>query len=109
MIAFTRIGDELTADDANVDATYGRVDAAYGPDEVGSYPASRSPFGVDDMSGNVFDLVTSSVKADQLVIRGGAYFFRTINSRVTNREQVPSSYRDVTTGIRVCAASSEGM
>ena len=61
------------------------------------------------MSGNVFELVTSSVKADQLVIRGGAYFFQTINSRATNQEQVPSSYRDVATGIRVCAASSEGM
>ena len=100
-------GDELSAEDANVDETYGRVDSAYGPDEVGSYPSSRSPFGVDDMAGNVFDLVTSSVKANELSIRGGAYYFQLVNSRVTNREPVPSSYRDVTTGIRVCAAITE--
>ena len=50
-------GDELDADDANFDVTYGRVDSAYGPDVVGSHPASRSPFGVDDLAGNVFELV----------------------------------------------------
>ena len=100
-------GDELSAEDANVDETYGRVDSAYGPDEVGSYASSRSPFGVDDMAGNVFDLVTSSVTANELSIRGGAYYFQLINSRITNREPVPSSYRDVTTGIRVCAAINE--
>jgi len=100
-------GDELTGEDANIDETYGRVDAAYGPDEVGSHPASRSPFGVDDLAGNVFDLVTSSLRPDELVIRGGAYFFQPINERSSNREAVPASYRDITTGIRVCATSNE--
>jgi formylglycine-generating enzyme required for sulfatase activity len=100
-------GDELTGEDANIDETYGRVDAAYGPDEVGSHPASRSPFGVDDLAGNVFDLVTSSLKPNELVIRGGAYWFQPISERSTNREPVPASYRDITTGIRVCANSSE--
>jgi formylglycine-generating enzyme required for sulfatase activity len=100
-------GDELTGDDANIDETYGRVDAAYGPDEVGSHPASRSPFGVDDLAGNVFDLVTSSLKRDELVIRGGAYWFQPISERSTNREPVPASYRDITTGIRVCSTSGE--
>ncbi len=101
-------GDELAPDEANIDITYGRVDPAYGPDEVGSHPASRSPFGVDDLAGNVFDLVTSSLEPNQYVIRGGAYFFQPINSRSTNREQVPPTYRDITTGIRVCASLSEG-
>ena len=50
-------GDELRAEDANIDLTYGRVDSAYGPDAVGSHPASRSPFGVDDLAGNVLELV----------------------------------------------------
>jgi formylglycine-generating enzyme required for sulfatase activity len=100
-------GDELTGEDANIDQTYGRVDAAYGPDEVGSHPASRSPFDVDDLAGNVFDLVTSSLKPDELVIRGGAYWFQPISERSTNREPVPASYRDITTGIRVCSTSGE--
>ena len=72
-------GDELASDDANFDSTYGRVDSAYGPDAVGSHPASRSPFGVDDLAGNVFELVTSSLKPDELVIRGGAYYFGSTN------------------------------
>jgi len=100
-------GDELAGDDANIDQTYGRVDAAYGPDEVGSHPASRSPYDVDDLAGNVFDLVTSSLKPDELVIRGGAYWFQPISERSSNREPVPASYRDITTGIRVCATSNE--
>jgi formylglycine-generating enzyme required for sulfatase activity len=97
-------GDELAADDANIDVTYGRVDTAYGPDEVGSHPASASPFGVDDMIGNVFELATSSLKPNELVIQGGAYFFQAINARITNHEGVFSTYRDVTTGLRVCAS-----
>ena len=97
-------GDELAPDDADIDATYGRVDTAYGPDQVGSHPSSASPFGVDDMAGNVFELVTSSLNPAELVIRGGGYFFQAINARITNHEVVPSTYRDITTGLRVCAS-----
>jgi formylglycine-generating enzyme required for sulfatase activity len=96
-------GDELSAEDANFDLTYDRTDGAYGPDEIGSHPASRSPFGVDDLAGNVYELVTSSMKPDELLIRGGAYYYGSISARVTNREPVPASFSDVTTGIRVCA------
>jgi eukaryotic-like serine/threonine-protein kinase len=97
-------GDELRAEDANFDLTYGRKDPAYGPDEVGTHPASRSPFGVDDMAGNVFELMTSSLGANEVVVRGGGYYFAAINCRVTNRQVVPSGFRDMTTGIRVCAS-----
>ena len=45
-------GDHLDPDDANLDLTYGKEPLAFGPDEVGSHPASRSPFGVDDLCGN---------------------------------------------------------
>ena len=47
------------------------------------------------------------MKRDELVIRGGAYYFKSVNCRSTNREPVPPTFRDVTTGIRICA-SSEG-
>src|SRR5207249_1196933 len=46
-------GNALAPDDANIDVTYGRDPLAFGPDEVGSHPASRSPVGADDMAGNV--------------------------------------------------------
>ena len=38
-------GYHLAPADANHFATYG---AGAGPDQVGSYPVSRSPFGIDD-------------------------------------------------------------
>src|SRR5262249_25267947 len=52
-------GDHLAPDDADFDATYGRVPEAFGPDEVGAHPASRSPFGVDDMVGNLWEWTDS--------------------------------------------------
>lgn len=97
-------GDELLADDANIDATYGRVDSAYGPDMVGLHPSSRSPFELDDMAGNLLELVSSSQRPGEIVMRGGAYFFNSITARATNRNAVSKSFRDVTTGIRVCAS-----
>jgi formylglycine-generating enzyme required for sulfatase activity len=100
-------GDGLEADDANFDVTYGRVDSAFGPDVVGAHPDSRSPFGIDDLAGNVFELTRSSVTADQFVIRGGAYYFNAATCRITNRNTVPATLRDVTTGIRVCASIAE--
>ena len=97
-------GDELSADDANIDVSYGRVDSAYGPDMVGLHPSSRSPFEVDDMAGNLLELVGSSQRPGEIVMRGGAYFFNSITARATNRNAVSKSFRDVTTGIRVCAS-----
>jgi serine/threonine protein kinase/formylglycine-generating enzyme required for sulfatase activity len=101
-------GDELDTDDANFDATYGRVASAYGPDAVGSHPVSRSPFDVDDLAGNVLEFTTSSMTSGETAIRGGAYYFNAISSRSTNREPFPATFRDVTTGIRVCASTQEG-
>jgi formylglycine-generating enzyme required for sulfatase activity len=100
-------GDELQPDDANFDVTYGRVASAYGPDAVGSHPGSRSPFGVDDLAGNVLEFAISSQARDEFVIRGGAYFFNSVSSRSTNREPVPRTLRDATTGVRVCATFGE--
>jgi len=100
-------GDDLASADANFDLTYGRAGAAYGPDTVGAHPLSRSPFGIDDMAGNVFELVRSSLTPDEFVARGGAYYFNSATCRLTNRNTVPSTIRDVTAGIRVCASVEE--
>jgi len=61
--------------------------AALGRDEVGSHPASRGPFGVDHMSGNVFELTRS--------------IFPT--PAIANREVVEASFRNARTGLRVSA------
>jgi formylglycine-generating enzyme required for sulfatase activity len=97
-------GDDLQPDDANFDLTYGRIASAYGPDAVSSHPASRSPFGVDDLAGNVMELIVSSQQRDEMVIRGGGYWFGAASCRSTNREPVPSTIKDVATGLRVCAS-----
>jgi formylglycine-generating enzyme required for sulfatase activity/predicted Ser/Thr protein kinase len=96
-------GDVLDRADANFDLTYDRTDGAYGPDEVGTHPLSQSPFGIDDMAGNVFELVVSSQRANELVMRGGSAFISAISARITNREPVTREFRDVSTGFRVCA------
>ena len=100
-------GDDLASADANFDLTYGRVGAAFGPDTVGAHPLSRSPFGIDDMAGNLFELARSSITPDELVARGGAYYFSSATCRLTNRNTVQSTIRDVTAGFRVCASVEE--
>lgn len=98
-------GGNLGPQDANFDQTYARSTLEMGPDETGSHPASRSPFGLDDMAGNVFEWTTSRLGKDELLVRGGGYFFAAIAARVTNRTMVDSSFRDPNVGVRICAAA----
>jgi formylglycine-generating enzyme required for sulfatase activity len=102
-------GDRLAPDDANIDTTYGKQPGGFGPDEVGSHPASRSPFGLDDMAGNAWEWTRSSLEPGKAVLRGGSYALAGICSRSTNRELVVPSIRDVSIGLRVCADPPAGM
>ena len=96
-------GDALGPDDANVDLTYGKEPGGFGPDEVGSHPTSRSPFGVEDMAGNAWEWTRSAVEPGRVVARGGAYYFASGSARVANRELPERTLRDITVGLRVCA------
>ena len=98
-------GNTLEPDDANFDETYGRMPQTMGPDEVGSYPASRSPFGVEDMAGNVFEWVISSVARNEVVARGGSYFYDQTSGQTHNRTMVDASFQDPNLGLRVCASA----
>ncbi|HEU4412461.1 MAG TPA: SUMF1/EgtB/PvdO family nonheme iron enzyme, partial [Polyangiaceae bacterium] len=93
-------GRRLEPDAANYDETYDRVDM--GPDEVGSHPASRSPFGLDDMAGNAFEWVRSSLDEGQFVVRGGSYFHDQKTARAVNRAVSTAALRDATLGFRLC-------
>jgi formylglycine-generating enzyme required for sulfatase activity len=93
-------GEALAHDDANIDETYGRAALAYGPDEVGSYPRSASPFDVFDMAGNVWELAGSPTRP---IIRGGSWYNPRLSSRVANREPTEALQRDVEIGVRICA------
>jgi len=96
-------GSALAPDDANIDVTYGRQPLAYGPDEVGSHPASRSPIGADDMAGNVWEWTRSVDSADGPVARGGGWYTADLSARSTNREHSEPTQRHVYIGVRLCA------
>lgn len=96
-------GDRMKPDDANIDITYGKQIANMGPDEVGSHPTSISPFGVEDMAGNVFEWTRSSVEVGKVAVRGGAYFYDQTTAQALNRTVFDEDFRDPALGLRVCA------
>ena len=97
-------GNVLHPADANFDATYGKQGASFGPDEVGSHPASRSPFGVDDLAGNVWEWVESSLARGEAVARGGSAHAAANTCRIPNRETPEPSFRAAVLGMRICAS-----
>jgi formylglycine-generating enzyme required for sulfatase activity len=96
-------GDWLAPDDANIDVTYGREPWGFGPDEVGSHPRSRSPFGVDDLAGNVWEWTRSDVEPQKPSSQGGSWYQSDITAHSANRDVVEPTQREAVTGLRVCA------
>ena len=96
-------GDRIDSSSANISTTYGKVASAYGPDPVGSYPQSESPFGLSDTAGNVYELTISPHSRELMVARGGAFYFDVFASNIANRFEIPANLRHSTVGLRVCA------
>lgn len=74
-----------------------------GPDEVGSYPSSISPFGLLDMAGNATEWASSRLKPGEVLLRSGSYYFGSLTQRATNRSVFDRSARDPGATVRVCA------
>jgi formylglycine-generating enzyme required for sulfatase activity len=100
-------GDRLAPGDSDFAETYGRKTESFGPDEVGSHPASDSPFGVSDLAGNAWEWVASVSGNEQVAIRGGSWYHNPLAARSNNREPVEPQLRDVTIGLRLCASLRE--
>jgi formylglycine-generating enzyme required for sulfatase activity len=96
-------GAALASDDADIDVTYGREPLAFGPDEVGSHPASRSPVGADDMAGNVWEWVRSVETPDAPLLRGGSWYQGALTAHSENREPGEPTMRYLLLGLRLCA------
>jgi formylglycine-generating enzyme required for sulfatase activity len=95
-------GRALHAADANIDETYGRKPAAFGPDEVGSYPASNSPYDVADLAGNVWELVI--VGKDKPWLVGGSFYQTAFAASCENRgNPADRSQVSIRAGLRICA------
>jgi eukaryotic-like serine/threonine-protein kinase len=92
-------GPVLEGDDANIDETHGR--ALMGPDEVSAHPRSRSPFGLDDTAGNVFEWAVS--EQGEFILRSGSYQHDRKTAQLTNRSPMVRSQRYAAAGIRLCA------
>ena len=95
-------GRPLTGQDANIDITYGRRDGGFGPDEVGSYPASASPFGLLDTAGNVWEM-TRGATGSELLMRGGAFYVGPRSAHFANRMIITRTFRHLHAGLRICA------
>lgn len=94
-------GHDLAADDANIDVTYGQKDGAFGPDEVGSHPASTSPFGLADTSGSLWEITRA--RDGGFVTRGGTFYNDATTAHLANRQVIDKTYRQVLVGVRICA------
>ncbi|MDC0712549.1 SUMF1/EgtB/PvdO family nonheme iron enzyme [Stigmatella sp. ncwal1] len=105
--ADTRIyphGDVLEPDDANFDRTYGQKTRAFGPDEVGSHPASDSPFGISDLAGNVWEWNTTAADPTVALYSGGSFYQDMVGARSNNHARGEPSQRTPHVGLRLCAA-----
>ena len=98
-------GDRLSPEDANIDATYGREPSSFGPDPVGTHPASMSPFGLHDMAGNAYELtVPTTLDLGSVVLRGGSWYFNFTSAHTASRSPGEPTQRGVELGVRLCAS-----
>ena len=102
-------GDRLLPDQSNHDRTYGRHRKKYGPDEVGRRQGSDSPFGLHDMTGNVWEMVQPLLVEDDdmnsanvIPVRGGSYLQPAFFSSSANRWLVTVTQRSAEVGFRLC-------
>lgn len=111
-------GDGYKMGYANIDETYGEA-GIYNLEEtsaVGIYPQGQSPYGLMDMSGNVWEwclnkwddpqITDADISGGCRVVRGGAWDFYSGNCRSSSRGYWLPRLRDPYRGFRLCCVCS---
>ncbi|WP_438008598.1 protein kinase [Sorangium sp. So ce321] len=102
------MGERLPYDMANISPVEGHDPDGFDPREVGSYPASRSPFGVDDLSGNAAEYTLSMIERGAIAQRSGTWFQGAGHARLDRRYVLERSIRHPRVGFRLCATPRQG-
>jgi formylglycine-generating enzyme required for sulfatase activity len=92
--------------DACVLATYGGDVSRAGPCAVGTHPASRSVFGVDDLTGNEWEWIAgpADVQHPEIgIVRGGCWSDVSLSLANSNRGVTGIGFSPRIYGMRVCA------
>lgn len=102
-------GDEPpTPSHANYRST--TFDATDGPLPVGAHPDGRSPFGLLDVAGNVYERVWAPGRDAPVVIRGGSWASpHPLNLRTLDMCVMPMEVADRTVGFRCVVRSGAGL
>jgi serine/threonine protein kinase/formylglycine-generating enzyme required for sulfatase activity len=98
-------GNSLRAGDACALASFSGDRSRASACEVGNHPATRSPFGIDDLVGNVWEWIEDPPSRDQPqlgITRGSAWEADDLSLSSINRAVTPKLRRWLR-GIRVCA------
>jgi formylglycine-generating enzyme required for sulfatase activity len=89
-------GNEFLPQHAN---TFGKEDGHLSVAPVASFPAGASPYGVMDMTGNVWEWVQSASK-DLKIVKGGGWTSYNNQSKISFRNKVDAKLKNPTFGFR---------
>lgn len=109
-------GDNYISGYANIDETLEKAGEHYlqQTTAVGLYPKDRSPYGVMDLTGNVWEWCLNSYAnpndtsvggKDRRVLRGGSWYYSQDHARASYRDYYSPDFRINDIGFRVCRLS----